>query len=394
MCIRDSGYTGGSPDGDLSGLADKRVAVVGTGATGLQVIPHLAEHAKQLLVFQRTPSTVDVRDNRPTDPEWAASLAPGWQRERMDNFLAVLAGEAEESLVQDGWTATHALQRSILSGAVDEAVSEEERLRREELDDAETMNRIRARVDEIVEDPATAEVLKPWYRYMCKRPGFSDLYLQAFNRSNVVLVDTADTHGVTALTETSIVVGDAEYEVDCLIFATGFDVGVSGVVSGTLPVVGRGGRSLLEAWGYGPRTLHGFSTHGFPNLFQLGPMQNANSVNFVHILQEQAAHISAMIARAEQVGARRIEPTAEAEDAWCRTVAETARDVSDFQAQCTPGYYNGEGSRSIGGLTFSPGPVVFHRLLREWREGDMGDVLVVSDADERIRETVSVGVPA
>ncbi|CAN7218534.1 NAD(P)/FAD-dependent oxidoreductase [Microbacterium foliorum] len=390
----DYGYTGGSPDGDLSGLADKRVAVVGTGATGLQVIPHLAEHAKQLLVFQRTPSTVDVRDNRPTDPEWAASLAPGWQRERMDNFLAVLAGEAEESLVQDGWTATHALQRSILSGAVDEAVSEEERLRREELDDAETMNRIRARVDEIVEDPATAEVLKPWYRYMCKRPGFSDLYLQAFNRSNVVLVDTADTHGVTALTETSIVVGDAEYEVDCLIFATGFDVGVSGVVSGTLPVVGRGGRSLLEAWGYGPRTLHGFSTHGFPNLFQLGPMQNANSVNFVHILQEQATHIAAVIARAEQVGARRIEPTAEAEDAWCRTVAETARDVSDFQAQCTPGYYNGEGSRSIGGLTFSPGPVVFHRLLREWRSGDMADVLVVSDADDHIRVTAAVGVPA
>ena len=168
------------------------------------MIPHLAEHAKQLLVFQRTPSTVDVRDNRPTDPEWAASLAPGWQRERMDNFLAVLAGEAEESLVQDGWTATHALQRSILSGAVDEAVSEEERLRREELDDAETMNRIRARVDEIVEDPATAEVLKPWYRYMCKRPGFSDLYLQAFNRSNVVLVDTADTHGVTAVSYTHL----------------------------------------------------------------------------------------------------------------------------------------------------------------------------------------------
>lgn len=390
----DYGYTGGSPDGDLAGLADKRVAVVGTGATGLQVIPHLAEHAKQLFVFQRTPSTVDVRDNRPTDPEWAASLAPGWQRERMDNFLAVLAGEAEDSLVQDGWTATHALQRSILSGAVDDAVSEEERLHREELDDAETMGRIRARVDEMVQDPATAEVLKPWYRYMCKRPGFSDLYLQAFNRPNVTLVDTADTHGVTALTEASIVVGDAEYEVDCLIFATGFDVGVSGVVSGTLPVVGRGGRSLLEAWGYGPRTLHGFSTHGFPNLFQLGPMQNANSVNFVHILQEQATHIAAVIARAEQVGARRIEPTAEAEDAWCRTVAETARDVSDFQAQCTPGYYNGEGSRSIGGLTFSPGPVVFHRLLREWREGDMGDVLVVSDADERIRETASVGVPA
>ncbi|WP_447648135.1 flavin-containing monooxygenase [Microbacterium forte] len=390
----DYAYTGGDADGGLENLADKRVAVVGTGATGLQVIPHLAEHASELLVFQRTPSTVDVRDNRPTDPAWAASLTPGWQRERMDNFLEVLAGEPVESLVQDGWTATQALQRSILSGAVDDAVSEAERLLREELDDAETMNRLRARVDEVVEDPATAAALKPWYRYMCKRPGFSDLYLQAFNRPNVALVDTADTHGITALTETSIVVGDAEYEVDCIIFATGFDVGVSGVVSGTLPVVGRGGRALLEAWGYGPRTLHGFSTHGFPNLFQLGPMQNANSVNFVHILQEQAAHISAVIERAKKVGARRVEPTAEAEEAWCRTVAETARDVSDFQAQCTPGYYNGEGARSIGGLTYSPGPVAFHRLLREWRSGDMADVLVVSEADEQLREMAAVGARA
>lgn len=167
---------------------------------------------------------------------------------------------------------------------------------------------------------------------MCKRPGFSDLYLQAFNRRNVTLVDTADTHGITALTETSIVVGEAEYEVDCIIFATGFDVGVSGVVSGTLPVSGRGGRALLEAWGMGPRTLHGFTTHGFPNLLQLGPMQNSNSVNF--------------------------------------------------------------GSRTIGGLTYSPGPVAFHRLLREWRAGDMTKLLVVDDADECVRESSEIGVSA
>lgn len=388
----DYAYTGGSADGGLTKLADKRVAVVGTGATGLQVIPHLAEHAKELLVFQRTPSTVDVRDNRPTDTEWAGSLAPGWQRERMDNFLEVLAGEPVDPLVQDGWTSTHRLQRSILSGSVDASVSESDRLLQEELDDAVKMERLRARVDEIVEDPTTAAALKPWYRYMCKRPGFSDLYLQAFNRANVTLVDTADTHGVTALTESSIVVGDMQYEVDCIIFATGFDVGVSGLVSGTLPVSGRGGRALLEAWGRGPRTLHGFTTHGFPNLFQLGPMQNANSVNFVHILQEQAQHISAVIARAQEVGARRIEPTAEAEDAWCRTVAESSRDVSEFQAQCTPGYYNGEGSRTIGGLTYSPGPVAFHRLLREWRDGDMAELLVVDEADERARESAEIGV--
>jgi cation diffusion facilitator CzcD-associated flavoprotein CzcO len=382
----DYGYTGGSADGNLTGLADKKIAVVGTGATGLQVVPVLAESADELFVFQRTPSTVDVRDNRPTDPEWAASLKPGWQRERMENFLAVLAGEpVDEPLVTDGWTATVALQRSIITGAVDESLTEEERAVRDELDDAATMNRIRARVDAIVADPATAEALKPWYRYMCKRPGFSDHYLQAFNRPNVTLVDTADTHGITGMTENAIVVGDNEYEVDCVIFATGFDAGISGVMSGTLPVTGRGGQSLLESWATGPRTLHGFYSHGFPNLFHLGSLQNANAVNFVHILQEQAEHVAAVIARAEDEGARRIEPTADATERWARTIQDTTRDGGDFLAECTPGYYNGEGARTSAGFSYAPGPVAFHRLLREWRGGDMGEVLVRTDEDAQRR---------
>jgi cation diffusion facilitator CzcD-associated flavoprotein CzcO len=373
----DYGYTGGTPDGGLTGLADKRVAVVGTGATGLQVIPHVGADAQELIVFQRTPSTVDVRDNRPTDPEWVASLRPGWQRERMENFLAVLAGEpVDESLVQDGWTKTVELQRQILSGAVDTSLPAEERERRDELADLDTMDRLRARVDQVVEDPATAAALKPWYRYMCKRPGFSDTYLPTFNRPNVRLVDTADTGGITRMSETEVVVGDTAYEVDCVIFATGFEVGISGVMSGTLPVVGRDGRTLLEAWARGPRTLHGFSTHGFPNLFHLSGIQNANSVNFAHILLEQAEHIAAVIARGREVGARYLEPTAEAEEAWVRTIQETAADTRAFQAECTPGYYNGEGTRSIGGATYSPGPIAFHRLLRAWREDGMGDVLV------------------
>jgi cation diffusion facilitator CzcD-associated flavoprotein CzcO len=386
----DYGYTGGSADGGLTRLADKRVAVVGTGATGLQVVPLLAESAGELFVFQRTPSTVDPRDNRPTDPDWAEALKPGWQRERMENFLAVLAGEpVAQSLVTDGWTATVSLQRHIISGAVDESLPEEERALRDELDDAATMNRIRARVDQIVQDPATAEALKPWYRYMCKRPGFSDHYLQAFNRPNVTLVDTAVSHGITAMTEHAVVVGDAVYEVDCVVFATGFDTGVSGVVSGTLPVTGRDGRTLLEAWARGPRTFHGFYSHGFPNLFHLGSLQNANAVNFVHILQEQAEHVAAVIARAEREGALRIEPTAAAVESWARVLRETARDASDFQAECTPGYYNGEGARIGGGSSYSPGPVAFHRLLRGWRAGDMSEVLVRDDADARDRATVA-----
>ncbi|MFC7464736.1 flavin-containing monooxygenase [Brachybacterium sp. GCM10030252] len=388
----DYGYTGGDAEGGMTGLADRTVAVVGTGATGLQIVPHLARDAGRLLVFQRTPSTVDVRDNRPTDPEWARSLEPGWQRERMDNFLEVLAGEeVERCLVTDGWTATAHLQRKILSGAVDESVDADERERRDERDDAVTMNRLRERVEAVVDDPEVAEALKPWYRYMCKRPGFSDEYLQAFNRPTVTLVDTADHGGIASMSEDAIVVGETEYPVDCVIFATGFETGVSGVVSGTLPVIGRGGRPLLEAWGRGPRTLHGFSTHGFPNLFQLGAVQNANSVKFVHILQEQALHIAEVIARAQQEGARWVEPSPQAQEEWVRTVRETARDESRFQAECTPGYYNAEGQQSITGFTFSPGPVVFHRLLRQWRRGDMADMLVRTDEDADRRTAAPVG---
>ncbi|WP_454852716.1 flavin-containing monooxygenase [Promicromonospora soli] len=373
----DYGYTGGDQFGALTGLADKKVAVVGTGATGVQVIPFVARDAEHLFVFQRTPSSVDVRDNRPTDPAWAASLRPGWQQERMDNFLSVVSGEpVEEDLTRDGWTSTAQLQRKVITGAVDPNLSAEERERIDEFVDLATMNRIRARVDEVVTDPATAELLKPWYRYMCKRPTFSDLYLPTFNRPNVTLVDTADFGGITRMTETAIVVGDVEYEVDCVIFATGFEVGVSGVMSGTMPVTGRGGQQLLEAWGRGPATLHGFYSHGFPNLFHLGAVQNANSVNFVHILQEQAEHIAAVIAESRAEGARYVEPSEQAQADWSQTIRESAHDHSAFQAECTPGYYNREGAGVGPSFSYGPGPVAFHKLLREWRRHDMSAVLV------------------
>ena len=347
---------------------------MGTGATGIQVVPHLGRDAEHLYVFQRTPSSADVRDNRPTEPEWAASLKPGWQRERMENFLTVVTGgRAEHDLVDDGWTRSARLQRTYLSGSRTELTDEEL-----ELADFAQMNRIRARVDEVVHDPAVAELLKPWYRYMCKRPGFSDEYLPTFNRPNVTLVNTADAGGITRMTPTSVVVGEQEYPVDCVIFATGFEVGVSGIVSGSLPVRGREGQVLLETWARGPRTLHGFYSPGFPNLFHLGAFQNANSVNFVHVLQDQAEHIAAVIARAEQVGARYVEPGEEATDAWIATIEQVAVDSRAFQAECTPGYYNGEGSLHRI-QAYSPGPVAFRRVLEDWREHCLDEVLVGVD---------------
>ncbi|MGI5199850.1 flavin-containing monooxygenase [Streptomyces sp. CA-288835] len=384
----DYEYTGGDANGNLHKLADKRVAVIGTGATAIQIVPHLGRDARHLYLFQRTPSSVDVRGQRPTDPQWAKSLTPGWQKRRRENFLRlVTGGQADEDLVNDGWTSSARLQQKLIPSNSYADVSPEERERLYELADFQKMNEIRARVDAIVDDPATAELLKPWYRYMCKRPTFSDHYLDTFNRPNVTLVDTADHGGVERITEDAIVVGGNEYEVDCIIFATGFQVGISGILSGLVPVHGRGGAGLLETWmTEGLKTLHGFYSHGFPNLFQLGPVQNASAVNYVHILDEQATHVAAVVGEARRRRARYIEPSAEAEAAWVATIREKAADLYAFQAECTPGYYNNEGRPRERSESYGDGPVAFHELLRRWREsGGMRDVLVEAEAEAESR---------
>ncbi|NYI03458.1 flavin-containing monooxygenase [Allostreptomyces psammosilenae] len=377
-------YTGGNADGNLHRLADKRVALIGTGATAIQVVPHLGADSRHLYVFQRTPSSVDVRGNRPTDPEWARSLRPGWQRHRRQNFLEVVTGvRVDEDLVNDAWTSSARLQEKLIPTDSYAHVPAGERERAYEIADFQKMNELRARVDAIVEDPATAEKLKPWYRYMCKRPTFSDSYLQTFNRPNVTLVDTADTHGVERITEHAVVVGDEAYEVDCIVFATGFEVGVSGVLSGRLPVYGRGGVPLLESWRrQGPKTLHGFYSHGFPNLFQLGPLQNASAVNFVHVLDEQASHVAEVVAAAREARARYVEPTVDAQEAWVATIHRKAADLHAFHAECTPGYYNNEGMPRERNQGYGDGPVAFHELLRRWRaDGGVRDVLVGAGED-------------
>ncbi|MFF9455898.1 flavin-containing monooxygenase [Streptomyces flaveolus] len=372
----DYDYTGGTPDGDLTGLADKRVGVVGTGATGIQVVPKLAEDTGHLYVFQRTPSSVDVRANRRTSARDVGADREGWARERRDNFLRIVSGEhVEEDLVADRWTSSAGLLEKLLPSfrrPSDRAAFEAAY----EVADATKMNEIRARVERTVTDAETAEKLKPWYRYACKRPTFSDTYLQAFNRDNVTLVDTADTHGIERMTENGVVVGGTEYALDCLIFATGFSVGVCGIHSGKLPVRGRDGVPLLQAWAErGPRTLHGFTSSGFPNLIQLGAVQSAGSVNFTHVLDEHAVHAAALVAAAEAEGAL-IEPSHEAEDDWIATLGEGAPDHAWFHAECTPGYYNGEGrGRPNGPTAYPPGAFAFHNLLRKWREESMDEIL-------------------
>src|SRR3954451_24351930 len=225
----DYDYTGGDPLGaPMELLADKRVAIIGTGATSVQCVPHLARSCKELYVFQRTPSSVDVRNNRPTDPEWFAEIAtPGWQQRWLENFTAnQTGGTADEDLVQDGWTDLARRVRSKIMSLPPDEMTMEGLMAAFEDSDFEKMSEIRARVDSIVEDPSTAEGLKAWYRQLCKRPCFHDEYLQSFNVPGTHLVHT-DGKGVERITETGVVVAGVEYPVDLIIYASGFEVGTT-----------------------------------------------------------------------------------------------------------------------------------------------------------------------
>jgi len=371
----DYRYTGGDSYGNLTGLSDKRVGIIGTGATAVQCIPHLGEWARQLYVFQRTPSSIDVRNNAETDPAWAASLEPGWQKRRMENFnILVSGGDQDEDLVMDGWTD---IFRNVTGTAAKEAarklgrrLTSEERAELLELADYRKMNQIRARVDAIVEDPATAAALKPWYRQFCKRPCFHDEYLETYNRPNVTLVDT-DGRGVTALTERGVIANGREYEVDCLIFATGFEVGTSYTRRAGYDIIGRGGRTLSQHWSEGLRTLHGLTTHGFPNCFFLGFTQTAITISVPQALNEQAEHVTHLVTETRARGYRTLEATTEGEQSYVREVRSLARLGQRFYEECTPGYYNSEGAAGNRNGFFSDmygaGPLQFFEMLAAWR---------------------------
>lgn len=374
----DYNYTGGICEGGLDKLVDKRVAIIGTGATAIQCVPHLGRHAKRLYVFQRTPSTVDMRGNRPTDRQWMKTLPPGWQKRRMENFNNLVSGLSEdEDLVHDSWTD---IFRSLdpdhgVRTNSNAPLSPEDFARQLELADFKKMNQLRARIDAVVKDPAVAEKLKPWYRLFCKRPTFSDDYLPTFNRPNVTLVDTLG-RGVDRVTEKGLVFDGQEYEVDCIVFATGFEVGTAYTRRAGYEVYGRNGRTLTEHWGSGIKSLHGFYTHDFPNCFYLGITQNTLTPNFTHMLDEQARHIAEVIRIADLRQAQVIEPTLEAVEEWCETIRATAIDDLQFRKDCTPGYYNGEGRPGEGqGLIdglYGPGSNAFFALAKAWREkGDL-----------------------
>ena len=390
----DYGYTGGSQEEPvLDKLSDKRVAIVGTGASAIQAIPFLGKHAQQLFVLQRTASTVDERHNAPTDPEWLARLQPGWQRERQMNFHhAAIDGLApgEADRICDIWTE---INRN-LSAQFEETgwpQTPEEFLAVREVMDYRVMERLRARVDETVKDSRTAAILKPWYRHMCKRPASSDVYYPTFNRPSVTLLDVSPTRGVERITKRGFIHQGAEYEIDCLIFASGFEV-TSDLQRrwGIDKISGRSGRSLYDNWAQEFRTLHGVMTHGFPNSFYMGFFQGGFNASTTETFNNQARHIAWIIEQATKCDAATVEPTSEAQDAYVDHVRSVAVDTTDFIRECTPGYFNNDGQevadgtgqlrpRSYTGELYGLGYYAFEKLLQDWRDaGDLSDVAITT----------------
>jgi cyclohexanone monooxygenase len=369
----DYDYTGGDPLGaPMTRLADKRVGIIGTGATSVQCVPHLARAAKELYVFQRTPSSVDIRANAPIDPDWFSTIAsPGWQLRWLENFTANQAGgNPEEDLVQDGWTDLSRRIRAKIQLLPREQRTVPNMRAAFEDSDFVKMEEIRSRVDTIVGDRETAAKLKAWYGQLCKRPCFHDSYLQAFNTPGTHLVDT-DGKGVEKITVDGIVVAGREYKLDCIIYASGFEVGTEYRRRSGFDMAGRSGIKLSEHWAEGMRTKHGIHVHGFPNAFFVQPTQGANLIsNVPHNLTDSAKTIAVLVKHARDNGFKEIEVTRQAEDKWVELLLTgVGRMIGG--PDCTPGYYNNEG-REPGpaarlNVGHPAGALAYFNYIDEWR---------------------------
>jgi cyclohexanone monooxygenase/pentalenolactone D synthase len=383
----DYEYTGGAPDDPhLDKLADKVVGIIGTGASAIQAIPPLAESAKHLYIFQRTPNAIGVRGNQPTPPDFADDFEPGWQRRRMENFSSVMTGRpVERDLIDDGWT--HHMAK-VANPAITEGMSPEDIALLVEEFDYGVMEEHRSRVSDLVDDQSLAESLKPYYRYLCKRPCFHDEYLLAYNRDNVTLVDRPA--GIDKITERGVVVDGQEIELDCIVYATGFEAELTPFPRrATHPIIGKRGVSIAEKFAEGPATLYGVMTSGFPNMFLMPApgLQSVVTVNYTHLAVIGAEHIAETIAMLEERGVRSADVTPEAEQAWVDEIVSTFRDTRAFMSACTPSRLNFEGDLTrinprTGNYKGGYGDFIgYEQLLRDWRKaGDFAGLDIEEDA--------------
>ncbi len=324
-------HTGRWPhDGvDFSG---QRVGVIGTGSSGIQSIPIIARQARRLTVFQRTASYSVPAHNGPLDEEEQRTIKADYAAFRARNSLMQTAIGSRLPVSET----------SALTAASDErARVYETRWERGGLpflgaffdllfdrDANETAaDFVRAKIHEIVEDPNVAERLSPRTVIGCKRLCVDTGYFETFNRDNVELVDVGDAP-IDEITPHGLRVADREFELDSIVFATGFDAMTGALLS--VDIRGRDGRLLRDAWAEGPRTYLGLGVVGFPNLFTIsGPGSPSVLTNMIVSIEQHVNWIADCVGYLRDHGHRRIEATVEAQDAWV-TYVNTIADFTLF----------------------------------------------------------------
>ncbi|MCP5180156.1 MAG: NAD(P)/FAD-dependent oxidoreductase [Pseudomonadales bacterium] len=332
-------------------LTGKRVGIIGTGATAIQVIPEIAKVVGELYVFQRTPSTVDVRDQRATTQAemdaWAHE--PGWARARRARFAKISAGRTAIQANDD-----------YLSGKVkhfkeqkeyERDLTMEEYVGKQLDSNFRIMEQIRARVDTIVKDPKTAAALKPWYPYGCKRPTFHDEFLPTFNLPHVHLVDTAPL-GVQEINERGVLHNGVEYPLDVLIYATGFQWMATATFNN---IVGRDGRTLAAKWTEeGTRTFLGIHSKGFPNLFIVtGPQGGGGSFNFTDAIESHSEYILWLLKTMRDKQVDVVDIRQEPENRYAEHCRKA--DIATAPLRDCLSYYNGHGDAEPGSLAYYGG---------------------------------------
>ena len=393
----DYAYTGGSPeDSALENLKDKTVGIIGTGATAVQAVPHLAKWAKHLYVFQRTPSSVDARGQRPTDPKWFASEVQGekgWQKKRNENLALQFSDKAPkpEDPVNDGWSKRYTYSGLIGGPTPVSMENVQEFVGTLHALDLPRTEMVRARTDKIVKNKDTADKLKAWYPTWCKRPCFHDDYLETFNAPNLTLVDTAG-KGIDGMTPTGPSYAGTTYDVDLLIWATGFRTpfGGSPTTKAGIAATGRNGASFDAKFFTNMATLHGVVSRDFPNLFYPGPLQAGATANNSFVLDQLGQHIAYIISETTKRANGKpcaVEPSVEAEEAWSMEIVKRAVSFAGMMG-CTPGYLNREGEvdwprsaeeqmKGARSAIWGDGMVDYLRVVEAWREEGRMKGLVV-----------------
>jgi cyclohexanone monooxygenase len=329
-------------------LEGKRVGIIGTGATAVQVIPELAKVADELYVFQRTPSTIDIRDQRETTPEeieqW--SQEPGWAKARRARFARISEGRTAIQANDDYLAGRVADFRERKEHKT--VLTPEQRVQKQLDTNFRIMEQIRARVDAIVTDPKTAAALRPYYPYGCKRPTFHDEYLPSFNLPHVYLVDTAPL-GVTKINANGVVHDGVEYPLDVLIYATGFQWMASGLFNTT---IGRDGRSIKETWdAEGTKTFLGLHAKGFPNLFIVtGPQGGGGSFNFTDAIDAHGDYIVWMLKTMRNRGEEIVDVHRKPQDEYSEHCRQA--DIMSAPLRDCLSYYNGHGDAEPGSLAY------------------------------------------